>query len=91
MAKYLVLKHYRGGPDPVVPLEPMDRWAPRDVDAHIRWMLDFAESLKESGEFVEHRALLPEVVRNRPRVVPGVCVAAGSPTPGRPTGFRWRR
>jgi hypothetical protein len=60
VAKYLLLKHYRGGPTPVVDLPPMDQWAPDDVDAHIRWMIDFAERLKTTGEFVNHQALLPE-------------------------------
>jgi hypothetical protein len=60
MAKYLLLKHYRGGPAPVVDIEPMDRWAPGEVDAHVQWMRDFAERLKETGEFVNHQALSPQ-------------------------------
>jgi hypothetical protein len=60
MAKYLILKHYRGGPTPVVDIEPMDLWAPTDVDAHVQWMRDFAAALQESGEFVEDQALSPE-------------------------------
>jgi hypothetical protein len=60
MAKYLVLKHYRGNPDPIVDLAPMDQWKPEEVDAHIRWMRDFAARLEESGEFVSHQALSPE-------------------------------
>jgi hypothetical protein len=60
MAKYLLLKHYRGGPVPVVDLPPMDQWEPADVDAHIQWMSDFADRLKETGEFVNHQALSPE-------------------------------
>jgi hypothetical protein len=27
MPKYLLLKHYRGGPEPHRPVPPMDRWA----------------------------------------------------------------
>ena len=60
MAKYLLLKHYRGGPAPVVDIDPMDQWAPADVDAHVQWMRDFATKLEESGEFVNHQALSPE-------------------------------
>jgi hypothetical protein len=60
MAKYLLLKHYRGGPAPVVDIEPMDRWAPGEVDAHVQWMRDFADRLKETGEFVNHQALSPQ-------------------------------
>ena len=59
MAKFLVLKHYRGGPAPVVDYPPMEQWAPADVDAHVQWMRDFATRLKESGEFVSHMALSP--------------------------------
>jgi len=59
MAKYLLLKHYRGGPVPVVEFPPMDQWAPAEVDAHVEWMRDFATRLEESGEFVNHQALSP--------------------------------
>jgi hypothetical protein len=31
MPKYLLLKHYRGGPEPHHPFPPMDQWAPEDV------------------------------------------------------------
>src|SRR6266699_6958106 len=34
MPKYLLLKHYRGGPEPHRPVPPMDQWAPEDVEAH---------------------------------------------------------
>ena len=27
MPKYLLLKHYRGGPEPHHPFPPMDQWA----------------------------------------------------------------
>ncbi|WP_199421481.1 YciI family protein [Actinotalea solisilvae] len=60
MAKYLILKHYRGNPEPVVDVPPMDQWPPAAVDAHIQWMVDFARRLEESGEFVSHQALSPE-------------------------------
>jgi hypothetical protein len=59
MAKYLLLKHYRGAPAPVNDV-PMDRWAPEEVTAHVRYMEDLAARLEESGEFVEHQALSPE-------------------------------
>jgi hypothetical protein len=60
MAKYLLLKHYRGGPPPVVDFAPMDQWTPEEVDAHVQFMRDFAARLEETGEFVDHQALLPE-------------------------------
>ena len=28
MPKYLLLKHYRGGPEPHHPVPPIDQWAP---------------------------------------------------------------
>jgi hypothetical protein len=60
MAKYLVLKHYRGGPTPYVAFDPLDRWAPDKVEAHFQYMHDFAAKLQESGEFVDGQALSPE-------------------------------
>jgi hypothetical protein len=59
MAKYLLLKHYRGAPAATHDV-PMDRWAPEEVDAHLRYMDDFADRLRDSGEFVDGQALLPE-------------------------------
>ncbi|MBN9618239.1 MAG: hypothetical protein J0H43_00645 [Actinobacteria bacterium] len=60
MAKYLMLKHYRGGPTPVVPFDPMERWTPAEIDAHLQYMRDFAARLRRTGEFVEERALSPQ-------------------------------
>jgi hypothetical protein len=57
--KYLLLKHYRGGPAPVSAYEPMDRWTPEEVDAHVGYMNDFADRLKETGEYVDSQALAP--------------------------------
>ncbi|MEV7286335.1 YciI family protein [Streptomyces sp. NPDC093252] len=59
MAKYLLLKHYRGAPAAVNDV-PMDRWTPEEIAAHIQYMGDFADRLRESGEFVDERALSPE-------------------------------
>jgi len=59
MAKYLLLKHYRGAPAPVNDV-PMDQWEPAEVTAHIQYMRDFADRLVETGEFVAEQALLPE-------------------------------
>ena len=33
MPKYLLLKRYRGGPEPHRPVPPMEQWAPEDVEA----------------------------------------------------------
>jgi hypothetical protein len=57
--KYLLLKHYRGAPAPEG-FVPMDRWTPEEVDAHIRYMHDFAAKLEQTGEFVDAQALAPE-------------------------------
>ncbi len=59
MAKYLLLKHYRGAPAAVNDV-PMDRWAPAEIDAHMTFMRDFAARLEESGEYVDGEALAPE-------------------------------
>ena len=59
MAKYLLLKHYRGAPAAVNDV-PMDRWTPEEIDAHVAYMEDFATRLRQSGEFVDGQALSPE-------------------------------
>ncbi|MBN9746621.1 MULTISPECIES: YciI family protein [unclassified Amycolatopsis] len=59
MAKYLLLKHYRGAPASVNNI-PMDQWTPEEVTAHIQYMRDFADRLVETGEFVSEQALSPE-------------------------------
>src|SRR4051794_41863928 len=58
MAKYLLLKHYRGAPAPVNNV-PMDQWKPDEVEAHIKFMNDFAARLESSGEFIDGQALSP--------------------------------
>jgi hypothetical protein len=59
MAKFLLLKHYRGAPTAVNDV-PMDRWTPGEVSDHIAFMNDFAARLEETGEFVDGQALAPE-------------------------------
>ncbi|WP_433349333.1 YciI family protein [Micromonospora sp. CA-111912] len=59
MAKYLLLKHYRGAPAAVNDV-PMDRWTPEEISAHMQYMSDFAARLEETGEFVDGQALAPE-------------------------------
>ncbi|MFG1639834.1 YciI family protein [Amycolatopsis sp. NPDC049252] len=59
MAKYLLLKHYRGAPASVNDV-PMDQWTTDEVTAHVKYMQDFAERLEATGEFVEHRPLSPD-------------------------------
>ena len=59
MAKYLLLKHYRGAPTPANDVT-MDRWTPEEVTAHVQYMDDFAARLQQTGEFVDSQALAPE-------------------------------
>ena len=59
MAKYLLLKHYRGAPTPANDV-PMDRWTEQEIDAHVQYMRDWAAKLEGTGEFVDGQALAPE-------------------------------
>jgi hypothetical protein len=59
MAKYLLLKHYRGAPASVNDV-PMAEWTPEEVSAHVQYMQDFAARLEGTGEFVDSQALSPE-------------------------------
>ena len=61
MAKYLLLKHYRGAPAPANDVS-MDQWKPEEVEAHITFMQDFAAKLERDGEFVDAQALAPDGV-----------------------------
>lgn len=76
MAKYLLLKHYRGAPAAVNDV-PMDRWTPDEVRDHIQYMNDFADRLRDTGEFVDGQALAPDGLwvrsddAGRPPVVDG--------------------
>ena len=59
MPKYLLLKHYRGGPDPYRPVPPMDQWAPEDVEAHMTFLSEVSKLLQDRGEYVDAQALTP--------------------------------
>src|SRR5712691_316169 len=59
MPKFLLLKHYRGGPEPHHPFPPLDQWAPQDVEAHMAFLRHVGELLEQNGEFVDARALTP--------------------------------
>ena len=61
MAKYLLLKHYQGAPTAVNDV-PMDKWTPDEVEAHIKFMNDFATRLEDTGEFIDGQALSPDGV-----------------------------
>ncbi|MGV0837957.1 YciI family protein [Mycolicibacterium thermoresistibile] len=59
MAKYLLLKHYRGAPAAVNDV-PMDQWTPDEITAHVQYMNGFAARLEANGEYVDSQALTPE-------------------------------
>ena len=61
MAKYLLLKHYRGAPEPENNT-PMDQWKPDEVEAHFQFMRDFAARYEGTGELVDGQALAPDGV-----------------------------
>ena len=65
MPKYLLLKHYRGGPELHHPFPPMDQWDPADIEAHMAFLQHVSDVLKENGEWVDAQALSldPEWVR----------------------------
>ena len=58
MAKYLLLKHYRGAKP--IPCAPMDQWTPDEVEAHIQFMRDYAAKYEATGELLEGQALAPD-------------------------------
>ena len=58
MAKYLLLKHYRGAPAARNDAT-MDQWSPEEVSAHVQYMNDFATRLEGTGEYVDGQALAP--------------------------------
>ena len=59
MPKYLILKHYRGGPATTVNDHQMEEWAPDEVDAHMAFMDEFGKRLEANGELVDAQALSP--------------------------------
>lgn len=59
MAKYLLLKHYRGGKTPLNDV-PMDQWTHEERQAHFQYMDDFAECLRDTGEYVSGEGLSME-------------------------------
>ncbi len=37
----------------------MDQWTPTEIDAHVQYMHDFADKLRQSGEFVDAQGAVP--------------------------------
>ncbi|MFD4957658.1 YciI family protein [Microbacterium sp. NPDC058389] len=56
MAKYLMLKHYRGG-RPAVNETPMEQLTPQEWAAHVQYMQDMERRLFDSGELLSSEAL----------------------------------
>jgi hypothetical protein len=84
MAKYLLLKHYRGAPAAVNDV-PMSRWTPEEISAHVQYMNDFAARLEGTGEFVDSQALAPEGTARGARRSP----TARSPRPRTSSPAGW--
>ena len=81
MPKYLLLKHYRGGPEPHHPFPPMDQWAPEDVEAHMAFLRAYREILQDSGEYVDSQALTPARTRVHYGAPDAAPVTTGWPPP----------
>jgi hypothetical protein len=60
MPKYLLLKHYTGGPERHPNCLPMSDWTEDEVTAHIAFQRDVGRMLRERGEFVDAQALSPD-------------------------------
>jgi hypothetical protein len=60
MPKYLLLKHYNGGPERHPNCVPMSEWTPDEITAHIAFQHEVGRMLRERGEFVDAEALSPE-------------------------------
>lgn len=61
MPKYLLLKHYTGGPEQMPNARlPMTEWTPEEVEAHMAFLHHCTALLKENGEYVDAQALSPE-------------------------------
>jgi hypothetical protein len=60
MPKFLLLKHYSGGPQSHPNCVPMSEWTPDEITAHIAFQRHVADLLRERGEFVDAQGLSPD-------------------------------
>jgi hypothetical protein len=60
MPKYLILKHYRGGPELHPNFTGWADWTPEEGRAHMAFQHQVADMLRERGEFVDAQALSPD-------------------------------
>src|SRR5947207_13819126 len=79
MAKYLLLKHYRGAPAPINDV-PMDQWTPEELAAHVQSMQDFAARLEAPAS--------SSTVRRSPRTIGATNGDCDASTVIRPTLLR---
>ena len=59
MPKYLLLKHYNGGPEAHENCVPMSEWTPDEIQTHIEFQRQVGRMLQETGEFVDAQGLAP--------------------------------
>lgn len=60
MPKYLLLKHYNGGPEPLPGCVPMSEWSANDITAHVAFQREVGRMLTENGELVDAQGVSPE-------------------------------
>jgi hypothetical protein len=60
MPKYLLLKHYSGGPEPMPGCVPMSEWTEDEMTAHIAFQREVGRTLSERGEMVDAQGVSPE-------------------------------
>lgn len=60
MPKYLLLKHYNGGPEPLPNCVPMSEWSADEITAHVAFQREVGRMLRENGEWVNAEGLSPD-------------------------------
>lgn len=60
MPKFLLLKHYRGGPEPMPSCVPMSEWTADEISAHVAFQYEVGRLLSDRGELVDAQGLSPE-------------------------------
>ncbi len=60
MPKYLLLKHYNGGPEPIAGCAPMSEWTADEITAHIAFQRETGRMLTERGEMIDAQGVSPD-------------------------------
>jgi hypothetical protein len=95
MPKYLLLKHYRGGPEPHHPFPPMDQWEPEDVEARtwVRYGGPDAAPVTTDGPLPETSDLIAGWymidVESHERAVELAAYVSSEPGPGGEPLYEW--